>query len=168
MRRTDQRGQSLVLVVISLTVLLGMAALVLDLGLGWYAKRQLQASVDSAALAGAQELPSSANAIARAHEYILKNPTRGVDGVAGHHHHQVHRLGTGLRARERGAGDGQGQRRHRVRAGVRHQLDEHRRQGHRLPAVRCEAARHHDRARPHGIDVQGGTPNKLVNASPAS
>jgi hypothetical protein len=81
MRRTDQRGQSLVLVVISLTVLLGMGALVLDLGLGWYAKRQLQASVDAAALAGAQELPSSANAVARAHEYILKNPTRGVQGV---------------------------------------------------------------------------------------
>ena len=55
--------------------------LVLDLGLGWYAKRQLQASVDSAALAGAQELPSSANAVSRAHEYILKNPTRGVNGV---------------------------------------------------------------------------------------
>ena len=62
-RRSEQRGQSLVLVVISLTVLLGMAALVLDLGLGWYAKRQLQASVDAAALAGAQELPSSANAV---------------------------------------------------------------------------------------------------------
>jgi hypothetical protein len=58
-----------------------MAALVLDLGMGWYAKRQLQASVDAAALAGAQELPSSANAVARAHEYIVKNPTRGVDGV---------------------------------------------------------------------------------------
>ncbi len=81
MRRSEQRGQSLVLVVLSMTVLLGMAALVLDLGLGWYAKRQLQASVDAAALAGAQELPSSANAVSRAHEYILKNPTRGVDGV---------------------------------------------------------------------------------------
>ncbi len=69
------------LVVISLTVLLGMGAMVLDLGLGWYAKRQLQASVDAAALAGAQELPSSANAVARAHEYILKNPTRGIDSV---------------------------------------------------------------------------------------
>ena len=66
------------LVVISMTVLLGMAALVLDLGLGWYAKRQLQASVDAAALAGAQELPSNANAVARAHEFIVKNPTRGV------------------------------------------------------------------------------------------
>jgi Flp pilus assembly protein TadG len=76
--RRDQRGQSLVLVVISMTVLLGMAALVLDLGLGWYAKRQLQASVDAAALAGAQELPSNANAVARAHEFIVKNPTRGV------------------------------------------------------------------------------------------
>ena len=61
-----------------MTVLLGMAALVLDLGLGWYAKRQLQASVDAAALAGAQELPSNANAVARAHEFIVKNPTRGV------------------------------------------------------------------------------------------
>jgi Flp pilus assembly protein TadG len=79
--RRDQRGQSLVLVVISMTVLLGMAALVLDLGLGWYAKRQLQASVDAAALAGAQELPSNANAVSRAHEYILKNPTRGVTDV---------------------------------------------------------------------------------------
>jgi Flp pilus assembly protein TadG len=76
--RRHQRGQSVVLVVISMTVLLGMAACVLDLGLGWYAKRQLQASVDAAALAGAQELPSNANAVARAHEYILKNPTRGV------------------------------------------------------------------------------------------
>ena len=79
--RRDQRGQSLVLVVISMTVLLGMAALVLDLGLGWYAKRQLQASVDAAALAGAQELPSNANAVARAHEYIVKNPTRGVSDL---------------------------------------------------------------------------------------
>jgi Flp pilus assembly protein TadG len=79
--RRDQRGQSLVLVVISMTVLLGMAALVLDLGLGWYAKRQLQASVDAAALAGAQELPSNANAVARAHEFIVKNPTRGVSDL---------------------------------------------------------------------------------------
>jgi len=70
-----------VLVVISMTVLLGMAALVLDLGLGWYAKRQLQASVDAAALAGAQDLPSNANAVARAHEYIVKNPTRGVTDI---------------------------------------------------------------------------------------
>jgi len=62
-------------------VLLGMAALVLDLGLGWYAKRQLQASVDAAALAGAQELPSNANAVSRAHEYILANPTRGVSDI---------------------------------------------------------------------------------------
>jgi Flp pilus assembly protein TadG len=76
-----QRGQSLVLVVVSMTMLLGMAALVIDVGAGWYAKRQIQATVDAAALAAAQELPSSAAAISRAHEYITKNPVRGVESM---------------------------------------------------------------------------------------
>ncbi len=155
MRRTDQRGQSLVLVVISLTVLLGMAALVLDLGLGWYAKRQLQASVDAAALAGAQELPSSANAIARAHEYILKNPTRGVDGVQDTTITKCIASAPGCAPVNAVQVTAKRQRGHRLRAGVRHQLDDHRRQGHRLPAVRREAARHPDRARPHGLDDRG-------------
>jgi hypothetical protein len=58
MRQTlEQRGQSLVMVVIALVALLGMGALVLDVGAWYHAQRELQASADAAALAGAQALP---------------------------------------------------------------------------------------------------------------
>jgi Flp pilus assembly protein TadG len=80
-RDEDQRGQAIVMMVVSLVVLLGAAALVIDLGLGWYAKRQLQSSVDAAALAGAQALPSSTNATQKANEYFALNPVRGVTNI---------------------------------------------------------------------------------------
>ena len=53
----NERGQALVLTVLSLVVLLGMAALVLDVGAWFHQKRHLQATADAAALAGAQLLP---------------------------------------------------------------------------------------------------------------
>jgi Flp pilus assembly protein TadG len=53
----DERGQAVVLTVLSLVVLLGMAALVLDVGAWFHDKRSLQATADAAALAGAQALP---------------------------------------------------------------------------------------------------------------
>jgi hypothetical protein len=53
-----ERGQVFVLTALSMTILLGMTALVLDVG-DWYrTKRQLQATADAAALAGAQALPN--------------------------------------------------------------------------------------------------------------
>jgi hypothetical protein len=52
-----------------LVVLLGVAALVVDIGYAYYAKRSLQASADAAALAGAQELPDPTEASATALEY---------------------------------------------------------------------------------------------------
>jgi Putative Flp pilus-assembly TadE/G-like len=55
----NQRGQSLVLSLVFLTVLVGMAALVVDVGSWYRADRKLQANADAAALAGAQELPRS-------------------------------------------------------------------------------------------------------------
>jgi hypothetical protein len=55
----SERGQVLVLTVAALTVLLGMTALVLDVGDWFRTKRQLQATADAAALAGAQALPDS-------------------------------------------------------------------------------------------------------------
>jgi Flp pilus assembly protein TadG len=55
--RRDERGQVIVLVAVILTVLLVCAALVFDVGSWFHAQRQLQSSVDSAALAGAQDLP---------------------------------------------------------------------------------------------------------------
>jgi hypothetical protein len=55
----NQRGQSLVLSLLFLTVLIGMAALVVDVGSWYRADRKLQANADAAALAGAQALPGS-------------------------------------------------------------------------------------------------------------
>jgi len=76
----DERGQAIVLTVLSLVVLLGMAALVLDVGSWFHQKRQLQATADAAALAGAQLLPDDpGGASAQAVTYGSKNG----GGVAG-------------------------------------------------------------------------------------
>ena len=58
----SERGQSLVVVLIFMTALIGMAAAVIDVGSWYRADRKLQANADAAALAGAQELPESAPA----------------------------------------------------------------------------------------------------------
>lgn len=68
-RRHREGGQALVIVVLFLFVLLGMAAMVIDVGYAYYAHRNLQADVDAAALAGAQELPDPSRAEAVAYEY---------------------------------------------------------------------------------------------------
>ena len=52
-----QDGAVLLLVALSLTVLLGMAALVIDLGQFRAHRRQLQTAADAGALAGALQLP---------------------------------------------------------------------------------------------------------------
>jgi len=72
LRRDD--GQVAVLSVVFLTVLLGMSALVLDVGTWFRADRQAQLTADAAALAAAQELPDKASsAQAVAHSYAAKN-----------------------------------------------------------------------------------------------
>jgi hypothetical protein len=60
--RKNERGQAIVLMVLALVVLLGMAALVLDVGNWFHTKRRLQATSDAAALAGAQKLPEDPSA----------------------------------------------------------------------------------------------------------
>lgn len=73
-RTRNERGQVIVLTVIALTVLLGMSALVLDVGAWFRTKRQLQATADAAALAGAQMLPGTpGSAITMAVDYANKN-----------------------------------------------------------------------------------------------
>ena len=57
MRIRSTQGQATVLTVVFLVVLLGMAALVLDVGSWYRAKRAAQSTADAAALAGAQALP---------------------------------------------------------------------------------------------------------------
>jgi len=67
--RDDERGQTLVIAVIFLTVLLAMAGVALDVGHAYLVQRQLQAGVDAAALAGAQELPDVSLATQTAQDY---------------------------------------------------------------------------------------------------
>ena len=73
-RAKNERGQVLVLTVLTLVAVLGMAALVLDVGAWFHQKRQLQATADAAALAGAQLLPKSpSSAVSTALTYADKN-----------------------------------------------------------------------------------------------
>ena len=65
----DESGQVLVIAVFLLTAMLVMTALVVDIGKAYLVQRQLQASVDSAALAAAQHLPEATQATLVADEY---------------------------------------------------------------------------------------------------
>jgi Flp pilus assembly protein TadG len=70
----SERGQAMLVTVLFLVVLLGCAALTLDVG-DWYREqRQAQATADAAALAGAQALPSNpAGALSIAQQYATAN-----------------------------------------------------------------------------------------------
>ena len=76
-----ERGQATVLTLVFLVVLLGMAALVLDLGSWFRADRDTQKTADAAALAGAQALPDdTGQAQSLASDYASKNGG-GLDGT---------------------------------------------------------------------------------------
>jgi Flp pilus assembly protein TadG len=76
----SERGQTILLTVVFLVVLMGCAALTLDVGMWYREQRQAQATADAAALAGAQALPTSpANAVKWAQDYADANG----GGVAG-------------------------------------------------------------------------------------
>ena len=71
-KRSD--GQVLVLVAVFMTVLIGAAGLVLDVGSWYRADRATQATADASALAGAQGLiVGTSQASALADEYATKN-----------------------------------------------------------------------------------------------
>jgi hypothetical protein len=72
--RGSERAQSLVITLVFMTVLIGMAAAVLDVGSWYRADRKLQANADAAALAGAHELPeSTSDAELAAMDYANRN-----------------------------------------------------------------------------------------------
>ena len=81
MKMRSNQGQATVLTVVFLVVLLAMAALVLDVGSWYRAKRAAQSTADAAALAGAQALPSTGNASTLALQYANKNGGVGTGGV---------------------------------------------------------------------------------------
>ena len=64
----SDRGQVLPVVALMLVALLGMAALVLDMGHAFYCYRELQAATDAAALAGAANI-GAGTAVATAFTY---------------------------------------------------------------------------------------------------
>ncbi|ABO50630.1 hypothetical protein Dred_2113 [Desulforamulus reducens MI-1] len=71
---SDDRGLAVVLVSLAMTVLIGAAALVTDVGLVTLVKNRLSNAADAASLAGAQELPDNPNtALSIAHAYALSN-----------------------------------------------------------------------------------------------
>lgn len=71
-RMSAESGQILPLFALLAVVLVGMAALVIDVG-GWYrAQRQLQTVADAAALAGARDL-AMGDAVATANSYVHQN-----------------------------------------------------------------------------------------------
>ncbi len=74
-----ERGAVLLFMVLVLTVLLGMSAIVIDLGNARSARRQVQTASDAAALAGAQKLPMTTGASGA--ETWAKNQTQ--DNLAG-------------------------------------------------------------------------------------
>jgi len=77
-----ERGQATVLTLIFLVVLLGMAALVLDLGSWYRADRDTQSTADAAALASAQALPDdTGQASSLASTYASKNGS-GLESVS--------------------------------------------------------------------------------------
>ena len=73
MKKMNQKGQSMVMALVFLTVMMGMSALVLDVGSWYRAHRAAQSTADASALAAAQGLPDTAVATALANEYAGKN-----------------------------------------------------------------------------------------------
>jgi Flp pilus assembly protein TadG len=70
----SERGQAFVVTVLMIATLLGLTALVLDAGSWFRAHRQLQATADAAALAGAQALPDiPGDASSLANDYAARN-----------------------------------------------------------------------------------------------
>jgi hypothetical protein len=73
-RFRSESGQATVLSVLAITALIGMAALVLDVGSWFRAQRDTQAAADASALAAAQALPdSTGTASGMAADYLSKN-----------------------------------------------------------------------------------------------
>jgi hypothetical protein len=72
--KRNQRGQAMVLSLVFMTVLLGISAAVIDVGAWYRAHRQVQATADASALAGAAGLPeSTAEASSLALDYANRN-----------------------------------------------------------------------------------------------
>ena len=73
LRLRDEGGQSIVLVALGLTVIIGLCALVVDVGSWYREQRHVQVAADAAALAAAQDLPNTGTAATTAASYASNN-----------------------------------------------------------------------------------------------
>jgi hypothetical protein len=72
--RAGERGSVAIVVALALTVLLGFAALVVDVGLSWAVRAEAQTAADAAALAGASRLAAGPTAaVAAVRQYLDAN-----------------------------------------------------------------------------------------------
>jgi hypothetical protein len=76
----DERGGVLPLVGLCLTVLLGFAAIAIDLGQERALRAQLEGTADAAALAAAAQLPDESKARKKALEYAEQNMPEAING----------------------------------------------------------------------------------------
>jgi Flp pilus assembly protein TadG len=79
-RRDDEQGAVIVTSVIVLTLMLGLAALVIDLGHQRALRREVQNAADSAALGAAQDLPRVTTAESTAKSLTTQNAPEGTFG----------------------------------------------------------------------------------------
>lgn len=77
----DVRGSIMPMIALSLTVILGFAALAIDVGQERTLHAQLAATADAAALAAASQLPNEKKALAKALEYAVKNMPPEANGT---------------------------------------------------------------------------------------
>jgi hypothetical protein len=85
----DQCGQVAIVVALMLVVLLGFAALVVDVGLNWAARTQAQSAADAAALAAVVALPGDpAAAVDDVRRYLNAN-VPGLAGTPGWEHNDT-------------------------------------------------------------------------------
>jgi hypothetical protein len=78
--RSDERGSVLPLVGLCLTVILGFAAIAIDLGQQTALRAQLEGTADAAALAAAAQLPDESKARKKALEYAEQNMPEAANG----------------------------------------------------------------------------------------
>ena len=154
-----ERGQVLAIVALALVALLGISAFAIDVGYAYYAKRQLQSATDAAALAGAQDLPTAATAIATATTYATANTPANLSGLTFTYTTKCTAtaiVATGCTAErepERARRDRHGDHEHLVRQALRHRALQRRRARERLQPVLIDPGRHRHRDRPHRLDV---------------
>jgi hypothetical protein len=84
-RGGEERGSVAITVVLAMTVLLGFAALVVDIGLNWAARTSAQTAADAAALAGVSRLldDGPAGALLGVESFLDANVDGLVPGAAG-------------------------------------------------------------------------------------